>query len=148
MAPADREDGRRGNGLTARERKELSRSRRENKQLRIEREILSRAEAWFARETDAIPQKESAFVKAHWAFYPGARQCRVLGVSTSGYNAWPQRPIAERAAADLVFKQRITVIHTRSLGTYWAQHAYTRNWSLMAPKSAASAWFSSYGRWA
>ena len=59
VAPADREDGRRGNGLTARERKELSRSRRENKQLRIEREILSRAEAWFARETDAIPQKES-----------------------------------------------------------------------------------------
>ena len=59
VAQADRDEGRRADGLTTQERKELARLRRENKQLRIEREILSKAAAWFARETDTIPQKDS-----------------------------------------------------------------------------------------
>ena len=40
--------------LSAAEREELTRLRRENKQLRLERDILSRATAWFARETGVI----------------------------------------------------------------------------------------------
>ena len=59
VAQADRDEGRRADGVTTQERQELARLRRENKQLRIEREILSKAAAWFARETDAIPQKDS-----------------------------------------------------------------------------------------
>jgi transposase len=58
VAQADRQEGRReekGGGLTAAERDELARLRRENKQLRLERDILSRAAAWFARETGTIP---------------------------------------------------------------------------------------------
>ena len=39
--------------------KELERLRRENEQLRVEREILKKAAAWFARETDAVPPKSS-----------------------------------------------------------------------------------------
>jgi transposase len=38
---------------------ELTRLRRENHQLRLEREILSKAAAWFARETNAIPPRGS-----------------------------------------------------------------------------------------
>jgi transposase len=45
--------------LTATERDELARLRRENKQLRLERDILSRAAAWFARETGAVPSGSS-----------------------------------------------------------------------------------------
>ncbi len=60
VAQADRDAGRRDDGLTSAEREELRRLRRENKQLRIEREILAKAAAWFARETDSIPPKDSS----------------------------------------------------------------------------------------
>jgi transposase len=56
---ADRDDGRRADGLTTVEREELRRLRRENRQLKTEREILAKAAAWFARETDAVPPKPS-----------------------------------------------------------------------------------------
>lgn len=39
-------------GLTSAEREELMRLRRENRQLKIEREILSKATAWFAGRSD------------------------------------------------------------------------------------------------
>jgi len=56
---ADLDAGRRSDGLTSEEQGELKRLRRENKQLRMEREILAKAAAWFARETDAVPPKSS-----------------------------------------------------------------------------------------
>ena len=55
---ADRDEGR-AEGLTTAERKELSRLRRENRKLRQEREILSKAAAWFARESESIPGESS-----------------------------------------------------------------------------------------
>ena len=55
VAQAGRDAGRRSDGLTSAEREELWRLRKENKQLRQEREILSKAAAWFARETNKVP---------------------------------------------------------------------------------------------
>ena len=60
VAQADRDEGRRADGLTSTERAELTRLRRENRQLKLEREILSKAAAWFARETNSIPPKGSS----------------------------------------------------------------------------------------
>ena len=56
---ADRDAGRRSDGVTTDERTELQRLRRENATLREEREILKKAAAWFARETGSIPSKGS-----------------------------------------------------------------------------------------
>ena len=55
---ADRDEGRRHDGLTTDERHELARLRRENQRLRLEREILAKAAAWFARETASLPPDE------------------------------------------------------------------------------------------
>ena len=59
VAQAGRDDGRRDDGLKTDERDEINRLRRENRQLEVERDILSKAAAWFARETDMIPPKGS-----------------------------------------------------------------------------------------
>ncbi len=56
---ADRDEGRTAEGLSSMEQAELRRLRRENRQLKVEREILAKAAAWFARETDVIPEKSS-----------------------------------------------------------------------------------------
>ena len=49
LRQADRDDGKRADGLSSAEREELRRLRKENRQLRREREILAKAAAWFAR---------------------------------------------------------------------------------------------------
>jgi transposase len=62
VARADRSEGRREEmtpGLGVAQREELARLRREVKQLRVERDILSKAAAWFARETGTLPSGSS-----------------------------------------------------------------------------------------
>ena len=66
VAEVDRSEGRRevkllgaDPGLTTAERNELIRLLRKNRQLKLERDILSRETAWFARETGVLPSGSS-----------------------------------------------------------------------------------------
>ena len=59
-------------------------------------------------------------MKAHQAAHRVATQCRVLGVSSSGYSAWQHRSPSARAQADGALTEQIRAIHTRSRGTYGA----------------------------
>src|SRR5215216_3131737 len=54
------DEGTRTDGLKSEEREELARLRRENARLREEREILSKAAAWFAQETEKKTRKSSS----------------------------------------------------------------------------------------
>ena len=102
VAQAARDAGRDDGGLTTAEREELSRLRRENRQLRLEREILSKAAAWFARETNAIPPKGSA----------------------SGYYAWRKRRPSPRTKTDTALTAKIRLAHAASRGTYGAPRVH------------------------
>ena len=55
VAQAGRDTGLRSDGLTSADQVELRQLRRENRQLKLEREILKKAAAWFAKETGTIP---------------------------------------------------------------------------------------------
>lgn len=57
---ADCDQGHGDGGLTTEERKELTLLRREIKRLRMEREILGKAAAWFAQETGIPNTKRSS----------------------------------------------------------------------------------------
>ena len=57
IAQADLDEGRRRDGLTTVERGRAAEV--ENRQLRVEREILAKAAAWFARESGPISKKSS-----------------------------------------------------------------------------------------
>jgi transposase len=56
---AQRDGGKVDGGLTSAEREELSRLRRENRTLKEERDILSKAAAWFATEGSATSKRSS-----------------------------------------------------------------------------------------
>ena len=60
VAQAARDAGNGDGGLTSIEREELAKLRRENRQLKLEREILSKAAAWFAQETAPNTKHSSA----------------------------------------------------------------------------------------
>ena len=59
-------------------------------------------------------------MKAHQAEYPIITQCRVLGVSTSGYYAWLKRGPSARSKANAALLEKIKKSHEESDGTYGA----------------------------
>ena len=64
------------------------------------------------------------YIKAHQAIHPITMLCRVLGVSTSGYYAWCNRPLSKRAKDDEKLTEQISTFHQRSNGTYGAPRIF------------------------
>jgi transposase len=60
VAQAKRDAGTRTDSLSTDEKEELRRLRRENAVLREEKEILKKAAAWFAQETNSVPKGSSS----------------------------------------------------------------------------------------
>ena len=66
-------------------------------------------------------------MRAHQAHYPVATQCRLLGVSTSGYYAWQQRGTSARAKTDQGLLVMVQAIHTGSRVAHMVHQGYTRS---------------------
>ena len=127
VAQSERNAGRGDGGLMTAEREELNRLRRENRRLRLEREILSNAcpgldpgaaAGSLGRRTlslGRVPVRER-----HQARYPIVTMCELLGVSSSGYYAWIKWRPSQRAETDVILIAEIRVAHEASRGTYGA----------------------------
>src|SRR5262245_4444324 len=107
--------GRGGSGaLTTEEREELGRLRREVRTLRMERDILKKATAFF-RQGECV---RFAFIAAEKARYPVRVLCRTLAVSRAGFYAWHTRPLAARRQADQRLSVEIQAIHAETRQRY------------------------------
>ena len=69
-----------------------------------------------AKKTAALQSSEDTSLSS----VPVRVLCRSLGVSSSGYYAWLERPASARAVADAALTATIHAIHTVSRGTYGA----------------------------
>ena len=115
---AELDQGSRTDGLRSKDQDELARLRREVRQLRMEREILSKAAAWFARETDSIHVRSVRICESE----PGPVSDRVYvpragasppAATTRGGRRPPSRRARENAR---LLSRRITAIHEQSQG--------------------------------
>jgi hypothetical protein len=92
------------------ERDEINRFRREVRQLKLERDILSKAAA---SGDGCDPTEGFRFASAHQAEFPIATMCCVLGNSSSGYYAWRTRSPSRRARSNTALTETVRKIHAR-----------------------------------
>ncbi|MGH1432705.1 MAG: IS3 family transposase [Neptuniibacter sp.] len=95
------EEQQQGQTLAEDEREELKRLRKENKELRMEKEILKKASG-LLRERNEVKYR---FVQRQAAIYPVRVLCRVMRVSSSAYYSWCKRP-AKVISADTLHLYR------------------------------------------
>ncbi len=111
-AQADRTMGR--TGLTTAERDELARLRKENRELRTERDILNNSRG-LLREA---PSVRFAWIAAERAEFTVAECCRALRVSPSGFYASQDRPASARTTRDAQLRVQVRASHAASRGRY------------------------------
>ena len=82
-----------GHGQMKPEQQEIERLWREVAKLKAERDILKKATAFFEGS-----DMKFVFIATHWNVWPVAWLCNAMGVSRSGFYAWPiaQRQIPKR----------------------------------------------------
>ena len=124
IAQADLDEGRRRDRLTTLVLAELRKLRKENRQLRVEREILAKAAAWFALDERSDFHEVFRFVRVNQTDYPITTMCRLLGVSTSGYYAWVYRGPSKRDEANARLLETINGIRKQGSSDLWSSPHY------------------------
>src|SRR5262249_45612842 len=115
---ADRDAGRRSDGLTTDERQELQRLRAREQDPPRGAGDPEKSRGLVRSGARLDPAEGFEFLRAPRAMHSITTMSRVLGVSSSGFYAWCVRPASRRAQADAVLLEQIRVIHARSCGTY------------------------------
>ena len=83
----------------------------------MERDILKKAAAWFARRATRSP-KRIRIREGVPVPFPIRVMCRVLGLSPSGYYAWLKRPASKRDRRDRTLRETIVWIWNQNRRVY------------------------------
>lgn len=104
---------------------DLARLRAECARLKMERDILKKATAYFARET-----LKYAWIARHKAQWPVTLTCEVLGVSTSGYFGHWQRLRADKPGQPgTCISDAALLVHIRAIhAEVKAEYGWSRMW--------------------
>ena len=121
---AELDEGVRKDGITSDERKELRRLRRENRRVRMERDILAGSSSLVRSGERFDPVRVFEFVRVRRGRWPVGCMCRVLGVSPSGYYASLKRGPIRRAQENEALSKRIAEIHEASRDQYGARRVH------------------------
>ncbi|MGA3361729.1 MAG: IS3 family transposase [Solirubrobacteraceae bacterium] len=116
---ADVDAGKR-QGLTSDEREELRALRRENRTLRMEREILKKAGGLLRQGDRRAVGEVFSFIAAEKANYPVAVMCRALQVNRTSFHDWERRAPSDRALQDAWLLEQIKQIHASKRKVYGA----------------------------
>ncbi|MFC1611460.1 IS3 family transposase [Myxococcota bacterium] len=106
--------------LTTEEKQELARLRRENRELRMERENIKKSDG-LLRQGKSM---RFTFIDAERASFPVTTLCRVLQVTRNGFYAWLKRPESRRRRRDRQLAVKIKAFHQASRGTYGSPRIY------------------------
>ena len=118
-ARADRGNGKPG-VLTTAEREELSRLRKDNRELRMERDILKKSGGLLRERA----QLRFACIEAEKAEFPMRRLYQVLKVSPSGFDAWRRRPESAHAHTDRRLRVLVRASFEESHQRYGSPRVY------------------------
>ncbi|WP_375544389.1 IS3 family transposase [Leisingera caerulea] len=94
--------------------REVAELRRENRQLREERDVPKKGNGVLRGEK----QMRFAFVEEHRNEIPVNRLCEIMDVSPRGYRAWRSRPLSDSQRKDVVVLAHIREQFALSLGSY------------------------------
>jgi len=88
------------------EREKLKRLRKENRLLRMEKEILKKSSQYFAKE-----EVKYRFIQEHAERWPVVHQCRLLGVQRNAYYDWEDRgPAKVNPPEELALQRRMKAL--------------------------------------
>ena len=115
---AERDEGRRPDGLSTDEREELARLRRENSDAADGARDPQEGCSFFRPGDRRAVGELFSLIAAEKANFPVSVMCRALGVNRTSFHDWERRAPSDRALTDAFLIEKIKQIHVASDGTY------------------------------